>query len=615
MDVNIGESHPRPNFCPLSVLSKLHRYRISLLAVFADELFELSGSNGLEVCCPGFGSAPESDFDVYGVADPATITNIMHVLHFAPVRWNNFLTAYVTQERRYGQAVMPCEIMVDVAEKLEIPPPVLKSYLRSRFSQNSSRKDFVTQFISAYKECWVKVLGHSWDDCSSNDDSSDDDDATLIGSGSEDTSDEYDSSEDELLDMATPDVSSDEDTSDDDDSGKDTRDKSSDEGTSDDEDSDEDSSDDESSDGGPSDSELFDKEAFGESVREEVGATHSDRAQNMVWVYRPKTSNICEVPPAVIYLLEIVSRRTKAKTAKIALAAAKTAWNHEGWPEELLEDYIRNRASSNSASIRIDHIFENRKRPKQSNGAYPGKTPRGQRADEDEEFKILQGTLLDSGSKIQLMLVSDRKKSVLHTVLGFYATHVMCSIGGTQGVHLYFPSASASSSAETRKSYEVDVSAMAWKQGGAPAAKQKYKDRGWTFVPLNNEFRTRNGGDDEVKKTNYEYIYRSALHKGQILPEWWEDYFKSRKLALSKSSWAEKDRRIVNVYSGDALISRDHSLLDWVQKNLAGHPDVIPKDEWDKREDNRWIELDLWFGGAHALARGLHVRTKYGSKI
>jgi hypothetical protein len=566
MDLKAEESTPQ--FCPRPVLGKLIKYVVSLLAVFADGKWELSGSNALEVFCPGKGSTTKSDFDVYGVANPDTIINIMHVLHFAPVRWNNFLGTYATQESKYGLALLPRAVMGDLAKKLEIHPQILKAYLNSRYRQNPTRtRHFVAAFVSAYKEYWLSVRDHSFDDCSSDNDSSDDDESTSkITSDGDDSLDEDASDEDAPDDNAPDEDASDEDT-------------------------------------------LVEYTSDEDTLDED--AADEDISDNMIWLYKYNNSKFYQVPPAVQDLIRLIHSWPTDVDAKDAMQVAKKAWTAEGWPEELFEGYIRNRTRDRNATTMLDVIFDHSRRPEPLTGPYPrSNKSRVQRADGDEEFKILQGTLSDSGNKIQLILISDRKKSVLHTTLGHYATHTMCGIGGTQGYHLYFPWETLLE--DTRAiSYEADVSKIAWKQNFAPAGKAKYKDRGWTFVPLNTGIRPRTGGDHHVKRTDYEYIYKSALPDGESLPQWWKDYFKSREAALVTSSWMEMNGRIVNVFSGDNVVSQEHSLLDWVQNSLAGHPHVIPKDEWDKREDSKWIELDLWFGGAGELARELHIRTQY----
>jgi hypothetical protein len=592
MDVNAEDSTPQ--FCPRPVLKKLIKYVISLLAVFADGKWKLSGSNGLEVFCPGKGSTRESDFDVYGVANPDTIVNIMHVLRFAPVRWNNFLGTYATQERKYGLALLPRAVIVDLAEKLEIHPQILKAYLKSRYNlkslyshTSSGTRHFVAAFVSAYKEYWLSVRDHSFDDCSSDNDSSDDDESTSKTTSDGDDSTDEDASDEDTSDEDTPDENA----------------------------SDEDASDDNS------DEDTLVEDASDENAPDDN--SDEDTSDDMIWLYKYKDSKFYKVPPEVGYLVRLINSWPTVvvdNDVKLAMEVAKEAWTGECWPEELFEDYIRNRAWNRNATTILNFIFNNSRCSKPWTGPYHRRdAPGEQRAhgDEkfkifqgDEEFRILQGTLSDSGNKIQLILISDRKKGVLHTTLGHYATHTMCGIGGTQGYHLYFPWETLEKG-KSGVSYEVDVSKIQWKQNLAPAGKDKYKDRGWTFVPLNTGIRPRTGGDKHVKRTDYEYIYKSALRDGGSLPKWWEDYFKSREAALVTSSWTEMNGEIVNVFSGDNVVSQEHSLLDWVQDSLAGHPHVIPQDEWDKREDIEWIELDLWFGGAGELARELHIRRQY----
>lgn len=202
------------------------------------------------------------------------------------------------------------------------------------------------------------------------------------------------------------------------------------------------------------------------------------------------------------------------------------------------------------------------------------------------------------------MLVPARKHSVFRTILGFYATHPMSFISCTQGAHLYYDSV------QQQVSYEVDVSRVQWKHSRAPAAKKKYKERGWTFKALQKEMDIRTGKDNRVVRVDYESIYRSAMQEGITLPDWWNSYFKTRKQVFQTSSWTEWKGRIVHTSYHHQYVSRYGDLLQWVQKNLTNHDDVIPEELWNEREAIAWTQPDLWFGRIRALAlQMLHIQV------
>ncbi|KAF7445707.1 hypothetical protein A1F99_106930 [Pyrenophora tritici-repentis] len=53
---------------------------------------------------------------------------------------------------------------------------------------------------------------------------------------------------------------------------------------------------------------------------------------------------------------------------------------------------------------------------------------------------------------------------------------------------------------------------------------------------------------------------------------------------------------------------RPAGVLKWVHDNLDGHEYVIPKKKWEDKEEEQFVLLDLWFGGAGKLA--IHMRYR-----
>jgi hypothetical protein len=106
---------------------------------------------------------------------------------------------------------------------------------------------------------------------------------------------------------------------------------------------------------------------------------------------------------------------------------------------------------------------------------------------------------------------------------------------------------------------------------------------------------------------------RSQPGDAQKIPPEVEDYLKKRKSAFRISTWVESESKIeeISYVDHDGMEGSDHrpaGVLKWVHDALDGHKDVIPKEVWGKREKKQFVLLDLWFGGAGALA--IHTRHR-----
>ncbi|OWY54776.1 hypothetical protein AALT_g11717 [Alternaria alternata] len=220
------------------------------------------------------------------------------------------------------------------------------------------------------------------------------------------------------------------------------------------------------------------------------------------------------------------------------------------------------------------------------------------------DFQMLQGTL-KGGTKVQLMLLPPNE-SILHSVLKFYATHIMSFIGGIFKAHLYYDLS------KEYKSYTFDISEDQYKHKHSFRGISKYQERGWTFEEFpKSEDTLRSGGDPKVKMVSFRDIYRSALRTqcgdAQDIPKGVEDYFQKRESAFRVSNWTERERKIEHInyvdYEGEKGSNhKPAGVVDWVHDALDGHKDVTPKAEWNKREELQFVLLDLWFGGAAAAA-------------
>jgi hypothetical protein len=227
------------------------------------------------------------------------------------------------------------------------------------------------------------------------------------------------------------------------------------------------------------------------------------------------------------------------------------------------------------------------------------------------DFQMLRGTLQD-GTGVQLMLLPP-DESILHYVLKFYATNIMSFVGGMFAAHLYYDSATTK-----HISYKLDISEDKYKHKHSLKGISKYKKRGWKFKKFTKgrDPNLRHGSDNKVKMVDYEDIYRSALQSQhgdtQEISKNVEDYFRERKSAFRVSNWVEREGKIdcINYVDYEGKKGSDHrpaGVLDWVHDTLEGHKDVTPKAVWEEREKIQFVLLDLWFGGAGALA----IHTRY----
>jgi hypothetical protein len=98
---------------PLSILNKLHPYLISLLAGCADNEFNLSGSRSV-----GGANTDDSDFDMYGRADLDAVTEMLHLLSLAHVRWDNLLLRRLEDVAGYRLTILPYKEIYVLARRL-----------------------------------------------------------------------------------------------------------------------------------------------------------------------------------------------------------------------------------------------------------------------------------------------------------------------------------------------------------------------------------------------------------------------------------------------------------------------------------------------------------------
>ncbi|PVH93099.1 hypothetical protein DM02DRAFT_634845 [Periconia macrospinosa] len=220
------------------------------------------------------------------------------------------------------------------------------------------------------------------------------------------------------------------------------------------------------------------------------------------------------------------------------------------------------------------------------------------KTDRDYGFRVLNGRVPDTGKQIQVIIVPWKPRSVMRTILSFYATHVMCFISGSIAAHLYF------SGIENRQASLLDFKGDK-RQGGALESIKKWQARGWTFTEMDRTKNRIRQASDDGKFISLEGCFTSVfqkMHKGKSLPHWWQGYFTSREEAVRAYSWWESKGKIIDVYrrSHVHVAETGARLLGWVQSELNGHEDVMPQGQ---ERDVHQTVLDLWFGGIEPPSR------------
>ena len=89
---------------------------------------------------------------------------------------------------------------------------------------------------------------------------------------------------------------------------------------------------------------------------------------------------------------------------------------------------------------------------------------------------------------------------------------------------------------------------------------------------------------DKFKDQRKEYFARKKRKK----------CFAKNKVAFNTYTWRETYGRITGVHNQSTHSS--WSFIEWVHTALDGHPQVMAKEDWDRR-DKLGAKLDLWFAG------------------
>jgi hypothetical protein len=516
----------RASVDPLPILNELHPYPISLMAGFADNGFILSGSKSV-----GGASADDSDFDMYGIADPDAVIEMLDLLSFADVRWDNLLLRRLEDVVDHGSTIMPYEEIYHLANyipghwKVHRIQHYVKNLLETSDSYREYADEFSSQFYLALQECYTNLQDDSRQ------------------------KEEWRGSIFQRIWIFKP------------------------------------------------------GQAKQPNVRQLppiIAETINAMLDTLDGCPYPRSNDILdgsfeqEVKSCLADKFELDELNTPTSVEdKIDFGKVRHTWKEEGYPEHLMKNYIWYKMIQEVPHRRYEIAFlvgclfqtpwEIRPKTEPIAGDY------------DPMFRILRGTL-PNGKKLQLMLVpTTLPGGILRTVLRFHATHPMSCISGTLGCHLYYHTA------KEKISHTLDFTRDT-RHRHALKGIEKQEKRGWKFDHMSREdVMTRRATDSKVLMTEYEEIYKSALrslgHDDHTLPDWWNDYFKERKNAFETYGWVENYGRITHISNVRFRLSEEAKLLEWAHRELQGHTGVIPKEQWERRDDMQ-AKLDLWFSGA-----------------
>ncbi|KAH5617406.1 hypothetical protein HBI23_257610, partial [Parastagonospora nodorum] len=152
---------------PLLVLKEMTRYPISVLAMQATHGGCWSGSQVVPD-----GSTSASDLDFYQMSHPKAIEDLMHVLSFSRIRWNNILSEKVDEVANHRMTIVPYDTIWSLVEALSPqasrPLDQLHEYLKDYFEDSGlaseTLSDFLSRFDSAVQECRKGVGQKGWYD-------------------------------------------------------------------------------------------------------------------------------------------------------------------------------------------------------------------------------------------------------------------------------------------------------------------------------------------------------------------------------------------------------------------------------------------------------------------
>jgi hypothetical protein len=574
-----SENEPKGGFLdPLSVLQQMHPYPISFLALCAAHGGLLSGSQAVPD-----GSTRDSDFDMYYPFAPPAIHDIMHVLNFGKIQWDNVLSDRLKEVARCGSTIVPFKLILSLVEALSSVKPCpldhLLDYLQVRFEDvdldSNSVNDFLSRFDHAVQNCRMRmkpksmwyglkesremVLRQIWvyQGVRTR--------VYLVPPAIMDTISRFrdilyechpyyveeNARHGEYVVALSKVLFDYEDKHDGD------------------EDHDED--DDENDDGEENILTPVTQSSDPETFFEHDQAPRKDVIGRILEGWKRNGFR---------YPLE----------PGLKMEGVRKLWKKEGLDDDQMRGYIIDKLSQeipfcsrSEIDLVVDRVLHPHRRA----------CPNPLRSDvyHGLGFRILGGVLPDR-KKIQVIFIPP-KSTGIRTILSFYATHVMCFIGGTLGAYLNWPTAKRRVGETFNFRHDV-------RQKKAEQSIMKWKERSWSFNEISGNMVLRRAEDEKVKMVDYEGIYKAALeqvHGGDRgLPRWWKAFFNERKHAFCTYNWTQANRRIFGVHNSRTPLGDSEHFLEWIHTNLDGHPQVIPRKQWNERDEAR-VHLDLWFGG------------------
>lgn len=159
----------------------------------------------------------------------------------------------------------------------------------------------------------------------------------------------------------------------------------------------------------------------------------------------------------------------------------------------------------------------------------------------DYSFQVLNRIIPESGKRIQLILVPPKPRSVMCTILSFYATHVMYFVSGSIAAYLYY------NAVEKREGRKFDIDGSS-RHAKANEAIEKWGKRGWMFAEK-DERKKKSHTALDCEVVSLQDCYSSALQEngGKELPLWWGEYFEACKVCFYAYSWWENKGRISDI--------------------------------------------------------------------
>ena len=455
-------------------------FPLSFLAVLAAHGCIYSGGQALNAWVPGSGSTEESDTDVYVPQQKTALQDVFHVLKFSGIRWDNFLIRKLEDLDRCLRVAIPGDLLQSLATVIK------NETMRASKSYDEQLREYL---LSRIREADITV-------------------SRVV----KDFTRAFSRAVGHLCDGKSPE--------------------------------------------GISVSRIWVFDARHEELRstwvdvgEDVCAlTNSllmvleDEGRDRWGIFQiekamkalEKEIQFDPVVPQVFGLEKGV--RTKSSETRINMQVLKQDWQNMGLELHMLHDYLSyvlgtkaQQGYLSGAQFLVRQALNFKTQEIVSPCGY------------GDALRVLRGTL-PAGKRVEIIIDPIHRKHPVYTVLQFYATHVMCFVGGTLGAHLYY------STAKVMRSLKVDFSGDPRQKRAEAAIKNKYEPRGWSFEEMGEDGdRARNAYDRDSDVVSFRPLYVKALErvgKETSLPPEIENVFSKDERGLKTLSWTEKGGKI-----------------------------------------------------------------------